>query len=46
MNITNIDAPPGENELKLADLQAAPSVFVRPPRVATSLVPWRLNAVC
>jgi flavin reductase (DIM6/NTAB) family NADH-FMN oxidoreductase RutF len=38
MNITNIDAPPGRNELTLADLQAEPSISVKPPRVATSPV--------
>jgi flavin reductase (DIM6/NTAB) family NADH-FMN oxidoreductase RutF len=38
MNITNIDAPSGTNELTLADLQAAPSTLVKPPRVATSPV--------
>jgi flavin reductase (DIM6/NTAB) family NADH-FMN oxidoreductase RutF len=38
MNITNIDAPPGRNELKLADLRATPSASVKPPRVAASPV--------
>jgi flavin reductase (DIM6/NTAB) family NADH-FMN oxidoreductase RutF len=38
MNITNIDAPPGRNELKLADLQTTPSASVKPPRVAASPV--------
>ena len=38
MNITNIDAPPGRNELTLAGLQAEPSFSVKPPRVATSPV--------
>lgn len=38
MNITNIDAPPGTNELALAKLEAAPSTSVKPPRIATSPV--------
>ena len=38
MNITNIDAPPGRNELELADLSTAPSAVVRPPRIAQSPV--------
>ena len=38
MNITNIDAPPGRNELTLADLQGAPSTSVKPPRIANSPV--------
>jgi len=36
MNITNIDAPPGRNELTLADLECASSASVKPPRIATS----------
>jgi flavin reductase (DIM6/NTAB) family NADH-FMN oxidoreductase RutF len=36
MNITNIDAPPGTNELTLAKLETAPSTSVKPPRIATS----------
>ena len=38
MNITNIDAPPGKNELTLAGLDAIPSTSVKPPRIATSPV--------
>jgi flavin reductase (DIM6/NTAB) family NADH-FMN oxidoreductase RutF len=35
MNITNIDAPPGTNELKLAKLETAASTSVKTPRIAT-----------
>lgn len=38
MNITNIDAPPGTNELGLAGLDAAPSTSVKPPRISGSPV--------
>jgi flavin reductase (DIM6/NTAB) family NADH-FMN oxidoreductase RutF len=38
MNITNIDAPPGTNELALAGLDVTPSSYVKPPRIATSPV--------
>jgi len=38
MNITNIDAPPGRNELALAHLEVSPSTAVKPPRIATSPV--------
>jgi flavin reductase (DIM6/NTAB) family NADH-FMN oxidoreductase RutF len=38
MNITCVDAPPGVDELKLAQLDAVPSIKVRPPRVALSPV--------
>jgi flavin reductase (DIM6/NTAB) family NADH-FMN oxidoreductase RutF len=38
MNITNIDAPKGTNELLLAGLQVASSVSVEPPRIADSPV--------
>jgi flavin reductase (DIM6/NTAB) family NADH-FMN oxidoreductase RutF len=38
MNITCIDAPPGTNELELADLGTTPSVKVTPPRVSESPV--------
>jgi flavin reductase (DIM6/NTAB) family NADH-FMN oxidoreductase RutF len=38
MNITNVDAPPGRDELMLAGLQSAPSTAIKPPRVATSPV--------
>src|SRR5688572_4058860 len=33
MNITNVDAPPGTNELTLAGLDITPSKFVKPPRI-------------
>ena len=38
MNITNIDAPPGTNELTLAGLDAAPSTSIKPPQIASSPV--------
>ena len=38
MNITCIDAPPGINELELANLKTAASVKVKPPRVTGSPV--------
>jgi flavin reductase (DIM6/NTAB) family NADH-FMN oxidoreductase RutF len=38
MNLTCIDAPPGIDELRLADLPTAPSDKVRPPRIAVSPV--------
>jgi flavin reductase (DIM6/NTAB) family NADH-FMN oxidoreductase RutF len=38
MNITNIDAPTGRNELTLANLQSAPSTSVKPPRIGNSPV--------
>lgn len=38
MNITCIDAPAGVNELELAELATAPSVKVKPPRIAESPV--------
>jgi flavin reductase (DIM6/NTAB) family NADH-FMN oxidoreductase RutF len=38
MNITCIDAPAGVNELDLANLDTAPSVAVKPPRIASSPV--------
>ena len=38
MNVTCIDAPPGINELELANLKTTPSVKVKPPRVTTSPV--------
>lgn len=38
MNVTNIDAPPGRNELELAGLATAPSHAVKPPRIAASPV--------
>ncbi len=36
MNITNIDAPAGTNELTLAGLDVTASKSVKPPRIATS----------
>jgi flavin reductase (DIM6/NTAB) family NADH-FMN oxidoreductase RutF len=38
MNITNVDAPPGTNELELAGLEVAASTSVKPPRIAKSPV--------
>jgi flavin reductase (DIM6/NTAB) family NADH-FMN oxidoreductase RutF len=38
MNITCIDAPPGVNELELANLKTVASMKVKPPRVAASPV--------
>lgn len=38
MNVTCIDAPVGVNELKLAGLDTAPSVKIKPPRIAASPV--------
>jgi flavin reductase (DIM6/NTAB) family NADH-FMN oxidoreductase RutF len=38
MNITCIDSPPGVDELKLARLETAPSVKIKPPRIAASPV--------
>ena len=38
MNITNIDAPPGRNELELAGLTTARSSAIKPPRIAQSPV--------
>jgi flavin reductase (DIM6/NTAB) family NADH-FMN oxidoreductase RutF len=38
MNITCIDAPPGVNELDLANLKTTASVKVKPPRIAASPV--------
>jgi flavin reductase (DIM6/NTAB) family NADH-FMN oxidoreductase RutF len=38
MNITCIDAPPGVNELELANLKTSASIKVKPPRVAASPV--------
>jgi flavin reductase (DIM6/NTAB) family NADH-FMN oxidoreductase RutF len=40
MNITCIDAPPGINELELANLETAASVKVKPPRVTVSPVSY------
>ena len=38
MNVTCIDAPPGVDELRLAGLDTAPSVKIKPPRIAASPV--------
>jgi flavin reductase (DIM6/NTAB) family NADH-FMN oxidoreductase RutF len=38
MNITNIDAPEGRNELAFAGLQTAPATTIKPPRIAESPV--------
>lgn len=38
MNVTAIDFPPGVNELEEARLTTAPSIRVRPPRIAESPV--------
>ncbi|MGY3447116.1 flavin reductase family protein [Bradyrhizobium sp. USDA 4473] len=38
MNITNVDAPPGTNELALAKLESTRSTSVKPPRIAKSPV--------
>jgi flavin reductase (DIM6/NTAB) family NADH-FMN oxidoreductase RutF len=38
VNLTSKEVPPGENEIDLAGLRAAPSVKVRPPRVLESPV--------
>lgn len=38
MNVTCIDAPPGVDELKLAGLETAPSVKIKPPRIVASPV--------
>lgn len=43
MNITCIDAPAGTNELDLAKLDTAPSVRVKPPRVAASPVAFECS---
>ena len=48
MNVTNIDAPAGINELALAGLRTAPSGAVKPPKIAGSPVAFEcrlLNAV-
>jgi flavin reductase (DIM6/NTAB) family NADH-FMN oxidoreductase RutF len=38
MNMTAVDAPAGINELEMAELQTAPSMHVKPPRIAESPV--------
>jgi flavin reductase (DIM6/NTAB) family NADH-FMN oxidoreductase RutF len=40
MNVTCIDAPPGTNELELANLNTSPSVKVKPPRMSASPVAY------
>lgn len=40
MNITNIDAPPGRDELELAGLKTAASAIVKPPRIAESPIAY------
>ena len=48
MNITNIDAPQGTNELALAGLKTAASSSIKPPRIASSPVAFEcrmLNAL-
>lgn len=45
MNITNIDAPPGRDELELAGLSTAPSAVVKPPRIAQSPVAFECRLV-
>ena len=44
MNITNIDAPPGRNELTLAGLEATPSASVRPPGIVNSPVAFESHS--
>lgn len=38
MNLTSVNAPRGVSEAEYADLELAPSVAVKPPRIATSPV--------
>jgi len=38
MNLTSIDAPPGVDEIALADLATAPSLAITPPRIASAPV--------
>lgn len=45
MNITCIDAPPGRNELVLAELDTRPSSRIKPPRVASSPVAFECSLV-
>jgi flavin reductase (DIM6/NTAB) family NADH-FMN oxidoreductase RutF len=47
MTRTSVEAPPDVNEFVFAGLEAAPSVIVRPPRVAASPVHFecRLNQI-
>jgi flavin reductase (DIM6/NTAB) family NADH-FMN oxidoreductase RutF len=48
MNITNIDAPQGTNELTLAGLESVPSALIKAPRIAGSPVAYEcrlLNAL-
>jgi flavin reductase (DIM6/NTAB) family NADH-FMN oxidoreductase RutF len=45
MNICAIDFPAGTGELETADLQALPSVGVRPPRIAESPVSFECHRI-
>ncbi|WID98967.1 flavin reductase family protein [Bosea vestrisii] len=45
MNTTCIDAPPEVDELALAELEAAPSRFVAPPRIETARVAFECQAL-
>jgi flavin reductase (DIM6/NTAB) family NADH-FMN oxidoreductase RutF len=45
MNITNIDAPPGTNELLLAHLDVTPSKSVKPPRICEQPGSFRMPTV-
>ncbi|WP_108663589.1 flavin reductase family protein [Acuticoccus kandeliae] len=45
MNITSAPAPAGESEFELAGLERAPSVVVKPPRVAASPVALECKTV-
>jgi len=38
MNLTSIDAPPGVDEIALADIATAPSLAIAPPRIASAPV--------
>jgi flavin reductase (DIM6/NTAB) family NADH-FMN oxidoreductase RutF len=38
MIVTSADWPPGENEFEIAELEAVPSIDVRPPRIAAAPV--------
>jgi flavin reductase (DIM6/NTAB) family NADH-FMN oxidoreductase RutF len=38
MNITALDAPPGMNELEIAELETLPSTHIKPPRIKGSPV--------
>ena len=45
MNITCVDAPPDVNEIVHAGLDAAPSVVVAPPRIATAPVSFECRVL-